>query len=308
MTERSRFWGGTSTGDATVAPYDAETEFAQVLMSIAGARGVPTDLSMVFRDDSNELAVTGGASPVAVATGRALVYGTWYENDAALNVAIPTPAASTRIDRIVARKSWAAQTVRITRIAGTEGAGVPAMTQVVGTTWDMPLYQVSITTGGVITLTDERDILPRTHSCNVHTATPQAIPNATHTAIVFDLERWDTDGFHNPASNPARITIPTNLGGKYLVTASIAIVANATGTSRMFTIRLNGGTPLLASDYETPSATFVQAADLTSIWELAAGDYIELYINQDSGGSLDTLIGGGANGPMCEFAVHRLGD
>lgn len=156
MTERSRVWDGTATGDATAAPYDAATEFAQVLISLAGAGGIPTDFSAVFAGELNELAATGVASPVAINTGRALTYGAWYENDASLNVAIPTPAALTRIDRIVLRKSWAAQTVRITRIAGVEGGAAPALTQLVGTTWDEPLWQVSITVGGVITLTDQR--------------------------------------------------------------------------------------------------------------------------------------------------------
>ena len=106
----------------------------------------------------NNLAVTGASSPVAVNTGSALVYGIWYENDASVNVTIPTPASNPRIDRVVLRASWSAQTVRITRIAGTEAASptAPALTQVANTTWDIPLYQVRITTGGVITLTDER--------------------------------------------------------------------------------------------------------------------------------------------------------
>jgi hypothetical protein len=66
------------------------------------------------------------------------------------------PTGATRIDRIVLRASWAAQTVRITRIAGVENDDAPALTQTPGTTYDIPLAQVSITTGGVITITDER--------------------------------------------------------------------------------------------------------------------------------------------------------
>lgn len=106
----------------------------------------------------NNLATAGASSPVAVNTGSALVYGIWYENDASVNVTIPTPASNPRIDRVVLRASWSAQTVRITRIAGTEAASptAPALTQTANTTWDIPLYQVRITTGGAITLTDER--------------------------------------------------------------------------------------------------------------------------------------------------------
>ena len=160
MTERSRFWGGTVTGDAAgVAPYDAETEFAGVLRSLAGAGAIATNLSGVFRNELDQLRVSGSGTPVSVAAGRALVYGTWYEADAAVSVAVPTPSVSTRIDRIVLRKDWAAQTVRVTRIGGVEGGGAPAMTQVAGTTWDMPLATLSVTTGGGITVTDGREFI-----------------------------------------------------------------------------------------------------------------------------------------------------
>jgi hypothetical protein len=110
----------------------------------------------VLAGHRNELAVTGAASPVSVAAGGALVDGKFYDSDAAETVVIPTPAGATRIDRIVLRKDFSAQTVRITRVAGSEGGGAPAITQVDGTTWDVSLAQCSITTGGTITVTDER--------------------------------------------------------------------------------------------------------------------------------------------------------
>lgn len=159
MTQVSRFWNGTTLGDATDAPYDADTEFSKVLMSIAGAAGITTNLSGVFRNELNQLAVTGVVTPVSVNTGRALTWGTWYENDVATTVAIPSPAGATRIDRIVLRKDWAAQTVRVTRIVGVEGGAAPALVQIAGTTWDEPLAQVSVTTGGVITVTDQREFM-----------------------------------------------------------------------------------------------------------------------------------------------------
>lgn len=158
MVERSLPWDGTSIGHAIgIAPYDAATEFASILRYVSGSE-VKTNKSGVFFATSASLQVTSvGTSPVAVAAGAAIVYGTIYENTASFNVAIPTPAGSTRIDRIVLRKTWAAQTVVITRIAGTEGAGAPTLHQTAGVDWDEPLAQVSITTGGVITITDQRE-------------------------------------------------------------------------------------------------------------------------------------------------------
>jgi hypothetical protein len=115
----------------------------------------------VVKNFNNELAGTQPlANTVRIDTGGACNKGGLYRNTASVDVTIPTPAASTRIDRVVLRKSWGAtQTIRITRVAGVEGAAAPALTQVDGTTWDIPLYQASITTGGTITLTDQREWL-----------------------------------------------------------------------------------------------------------------------------------------------------
>lgn len=161
MTQISRFWDGTSVGDATDAPYDAATEFARVMQSVSAAGGVTTNRSAVFRGELNELAVTGAVTPVSINTGRAITAGTWYENDAAVTLAVATPAVSTRIDRVVLRKTWSAavQTVRLTLIVGVEGGAAPALVQIWGTTWDQPLAQVSITIGGAITLTDQREFV-----------------------------------------------------------------------------------------------------------------------------------------------------
>lgn len=155
------FWdgpaNGSGTGDASIAEYDAATEFAGVMRSISGS-GARVNQGGVFFGELQNLAVTSvGTSPATVAAGRGIAYGTWYENTAPVNVAIPTPSTNTRIDLIVFRKSWSAQTVRITRIAGVEGLGAPAMTQTVGTIWDIPLASVSITTGGIMTITDLRE-------------------------------------------------------------------------------------------------------------------------------------------------------
>lgn len=153
MAERSRPWSGTVTGDA--GPY-SDDQWTDAWLTLEG----PTIATEgVFFNQLNNLVLTGAASPVSVNTGRALVDGAWYESDSSVAVVVPTPAANPRIDRIVLRKDWALQTIRITRIAGAEGAAPvpPAVTQVDGVTWDLPLWQVFITVGGVITIyRDER--------------------------------------------------------------------------------------------------------------------------------------------------------
>lgn len=175
MVERSSPWDGTSVGDAIgVAPYDAATEFGAIL-KLVGPTYLRTNKGGVcFGEGNSLLPATVGTSPVTIDTGAAIVHGTVYENTTSTNVAIPTPAGATRIDRVVLRKSWSAQTIRLTRIAGAEGGAAPAITQTIGVTWDIPLCQASITTGGAITLTDQRE-----HAFGVDTATP--------TSMLFDV-------------------------------------------------------------------------------------------------------------------------
>lgn len=157
MTEVSRPWSGTVTGDA--GPY-SDDQWTDVWNSVWGPT-IATD--GVFIDQLNIFDLSSvGASPVSVASGRALVNGIWYESDAAESVAIPTPAVNPRVDRIVLRADWALQTVRITRVAGAEAASPvpPALVQVDGTTWDLPLWQVHATTGGVLTFfRDDREFI-----------------------------------------------------------------------------------------------------------------------------------------------------
>lgn len=131
----------------------------------------------------NELAVSNPAgNTIRVASGAALVDGKFYDNDNNVDNAIATPAALTRIDRVVLRKSWAAQTVRVVILTGVEGGGVPALTQVDGTTWEIPLAQVSITTVPVITITDERVV------CRTPLATEVSV------AGMVEIETIDGDG------------------------------------------------------------------------------------------------------------------
>lgn len=146
MGESSIFWTTGTSGDGT-NPYTEAQLFAWLRRTFSTG---------VLRTHGYELFVTAGAGKVSVNTGGAYVYGIPYENDASLDVSIPTPSANTRVDRIVLRAVWADHTVRVARLAGTEGAGPSDVTQNPGATYELPLARVSVTTAGAITVTDER--------------------------------------------------------------------------------------------------------------------------------------------------------
>lgn len=148
MTTTAWFFDGTTLGDADQAPYD-DTEIAAPLARFG---------NFVVPDVTNELLVSGGyTGKVVVAPGRAVVYGYAYVNDADLDVSIPD-ATNNRIDYIVLRADVSAQTVRVTRIEGTEAANPspPALTSE-----DFPLATVWLdagyTTAATIDDTDVRD-------------------------------------------------------------------------------------------------------------------------------------------------------
>ena len=157
MAEFSMWWttGGAGDGAATYTRSD-HAMWSKVLASCNGMEGVaPNYLNKL-------VGAAGGANTVNIGSGGALVDGKVYNNSAVVAVNIPSAVGggNTRIDRIVLRAGWTAQTVRITRIAGTDAASpvAPAITQSSGTTYDIMLCQVLVDTAGAVTVTDERTL------------------------------------------------------------------------------------------------------------------------------------------------------
>lgn len=123
----------------------------------------------------------------------------------------------------------------------------------------------------------------------------QSIPNSTTTAMVWDVETWDTDAMHSTVSNTSRLTCA--VAGRYRVSATSTVVANATGV-RGLTLWKNGA-----------FYSYVRAANagadipnlvLTDLVSLVVGDYVEIAAFQNSGGALTF----GTDG---YFAMERIG-
>jgi hypothetical protein len=157
MAEFSMWWttGGAGDGAATYTRSN-HAMWSKVLASCNGMEGVaPNYLNKL-------VGAAGGANTVNIGTGGALVDGKVYNNSAPVTVNIPSAVGggNTRIDRIVLRADWTAQTVRITRIAGTDAAVpvAPAITRSSGTTYDILLCQALVDTAGNVTVTDERTL------------------------------------------------------------------------------------------------------------------------------------------------------
>lgn len=165
MAENSRFWVTAPSGLVG----DQVTGYSNTDLQEFNRITFMTDPTKegVMRGVLNALAVSGTVTNVTVATGYGMVYGLWYKNDLAFTISVTTPTVSTRIDRIVLRANLTSATysgqvgytVKAVKITQAEGIGTPPAVTQSGSVWEIPIATVSITTGGAITVTDERTFL-----------------------------------------------------------------------------------------------------------------------------------------------------
>lgn len=113
--------------------------------------------------------------------------------------------------------------------------------------------------------------------------TQTTINSATWTSVALNGETFDTDTIHDTSTNNSRLTI--KLTGKYIVWASADFSA-AAGGSRYMKVYKNGTTDLYVILLPPPTAANNIGGSFACVVTVAATDYIELQMYQDSGGSL----------------------
>jgi hypothetical protein len=138
--------------------------------------------------------------------------------------------------------------------------------------------------------------------CRLTKSADQAIGSNALTAITFNVETFDTDGFHDNATNNTRITIPTGKSGKYSVIARFSWDTTTT-TYKYWRIRKNQTNILTFGVADGTALEYVQIAD---ILDLTAGDYIEFECYQNSGGNV-TLYSNAFEPGTTVFGVQYLG-
>ena len=129
-----------------------------------------------------------------------------------------------------------------------------------------------------------------------------SVANASPVALTFNSERFDTDTIHSTGTNTGRLTC--NTAGKYLIIGTVQYDANATG-ERMTSIKLGGATFLgrVRSIANTIGGS-PTVHNIAIIYELAATNYVELFVYQTSGDALDVK---NEQYSSPEFMMHRIG-
>jgi len=130
-------------------------------------------------------------------------------------------------------------------------------------------------------------------ACRVRKNSNQSIATASDVPITFatgdNTEDTDPQAMHNPAVNDSRITIPAGMGGLYAVGGNVEWAGNATG-ARQTSIRLNGSSFLVREQTAVNSVSAGTDQSVSTIYRLAATDYIELLVLQNSGGNLNVTF------------------
>ena len=151
-------------------------------------------------------------------------------------------------------------------------------------TIDNPTANQPITPEWGDTVNDGLLTLAQPPMCVALLNSAQSLTNNTTTAINFNTETLDTDAFHSTVSNTSRITVPSGLGGWYVVGAGITYATNGTG-NRVLQVRVNGTT---AMEGTTWTGTVSSSNTIGGIPVLLnAGDYVEFLAYQNSGSGLN---------------------
>lgn len=102
----------------------------------------------VLEGVGDELALSGTTSPLGIGSGAAYVRGIPYWG-AATTAAYSTPVVGTTGKLVVLRATWATATIAPAVISSADGdTAIPSPTQMWGTTWEIPLYELQVDTSG----------------------------------------------------------------------------------------------------------------------------------------------------------------
>ena len=137
---------------------------------------------------------------------------------------------------------------------------------------------------------------------SVYLSGNQSLADNTNVAITWDSEYYDTNGMHSASSS--QLVIPAGKGGYWRASGLTVFDVNDVG-QRYVALILNGGDSWdLALGIPPGAASYYsEMAWSIDLGPLAAADYLEVWVYQNSGGALN-LKGGSYR---TRFQMHFLG-
>lgn len=121
--------------------------------------------------------------------------------------------------------------------------------------------------------------------------TALSITSGAFPVVTFDAEDYDSGTIHDLSTNTSRLTAPTD--GLYVITANVAFASNATGDRKAYLCINSAGTivgaTIIAAVSQRAASADITAFPITKTHYMTAGQYVELFVSQDSGGALNLL-------------------
>jgi len=110
-----------------------------------------------------------------------------------------------------------------------------------------------------------------TPTCRMHRAVAENLTSGVFKTLTPDVEDWDNNNFHNPSSNPTRMTFRS--AGLYLVGWEIDYNAGS-GLNVHGDLMLNG-TTIIATSVEVGPSSYPPISGGMTLYYFHANDYIE---------------------------------
>lgn len=198
MTQLSLPWEGVSPGDAGAYSSAQWAQGWRYLMGLAAHRpnvGVMLGSGDGGVEGLHVQATNPASANIEVTTGSALVNGRLFINDATETLTVgANSSGNPRIDTVILRADFTAQTVRLILKAGTPAISPtpPALTQVANVLWEIPLADVAVA-DSFLTIADT-DITPRAEYANAADGVylDMVLNNSGVELNTGDVVIWDT--------------------------------------------------------------------------------------------------------------------
>jgi hypothetical protein len=126
------------------------------------------------------------------------------------------------------------------------------------------------------------------------------IPNGAYTIVAMSSKDFDTHSCYNPATG----IFTSPIAAKWKITATLNIGLSAAGTTRVMSVRKNGGAQDRYLNQIPPSLNNSMMVGST-IYRLLPGETLAVELYQDTGGNLEPAVNG-VNGTYLE--IEKVGN
>lgn len=116
------------------------------------------------------------------------------------------------------------------------------------------------------------------------------VTGSANIIVPFTGEAWDTDNMHSLTGTTLNTRLTVNTPGKYLFIGQAEWAANATGARQMWLLK-NGAKQLARVLQDSVTASNVTRHEVMTIEDMVIGDYVQMFVFQNSGGNLNIQTG-----------------